>query len=55
VPLADAAAAASAAPARALGMSAPAGTIAPGAPADLVVTDERLRPQRVLRGGRWIV
>jgi N-acetylglucosamine-6-phosphate deacetylase len=55
VPLADAAEAASAAPARALGLPGPAGTIAPGAPADLVVTDERLRPRRVLRDGRWIV
>jgi N-acetylglucosamine-6-phosphate deacetylase len=55
VPLAAAAAAASVAPARALGLPGPAGTIASGAPADLVVTDDRLRPQRVLRDGRWIV
>ena len=54
VPLAAAAAAASAAPAQALGLPRPTGTIAAGAPADLIVTDERLRPQRVLRDGRWI-
>jgi N-acetylglucosamine-6-phosphate deacetylase len=54
VPLADAATAASAAPARILGLPGHAGTLAPGAPADLVVTDERLRPSRVLRDGRWI-
>jgi N-acetylglucosamine-6-phosphate deacetylase len=54
VPLPDAAAAASAAPARALGLDAAVGTLTPGARADLVVTDAALRPQRVLRDGRWL-
>jgi N-acetylglucosamine-6-phosphate deacetylase len=54
VPLADAVAAASAAPARVLGLPGRAGTLAPGAPADLVVTDEKLHPRRVLRDGRWV-
>lgn len=30
------------------------GGVAPGAAADLVVTDEALRVRRVLRKGRWI-
>ncbi|HSZ38445.1 MAG TPA: N-acetylglucosamine-6-phosphate deacetylase [Trebonia sp.] len=58
VPLADAARAASSAPARVLalgaGLEVPAGTLAVGARADLVVTDDRLRVRRVLRAGRWI-
>jgi N-acetylglucosamine-6-phosphate deacetylase len=58
IPLADAARAASSAPARVLalgaGLEAPAGTLAAGARADLVVTDDRLRVRRVLRAGRWI-
>lgn len=63
VPLADAACAASMAPARVLGLgaapgngsSAPApGALTPGNRADLVVADGRLRVQRVMRAGRWI-
>jgi N-acetylglucosamine-6-phosphate deacetylase len=54
IPLADAADAASAAPARVLGLPGHPGTLVPGAPADLIVTDEHLRPRRVLRDGRWI-
>ncbi|MCL2731562.1 MAG: amidohydrolase family protein [Actinomycetia bacterium] len=54
IPLAAAAAAASASPARALRLPEGTGTLAPGTPADLVVADERLRPRRVLRGGRWL-
>jgi N-acetylglucosamine-6-phosphate deacetylase len=61
IPLADAALAASAAPARVLGLDrgpatgAPApGMLAPGSRADLVVTDGALRVRRVLRAGRWI-
>jgi N-acetylglucosamine-6-phosphate deacetylase len=53
IPLMDAADAASAAPARALALPGHPGTLIPGAPADLVVTDEHLRPRRVLRDGRW--
>jgi len=53
VPLADAARAASAAPARVLGLT-DRGRIAAGMVADLVVTDCELAPLRVLRGGRWL-
>lgn len=53
VPLADAAVAASAAPARALGLDGPVGVLAPGARADLVVTDAGLEARRVMRDGRW--
>jgi N-acetylglucosamine-6-phosphate deacetylase len=54
VPLADAARAASAAPARVLGLSASRGALAPGMVADLVVTDEKLGLRRVMRAGRWL-
>jgi N-acetylglucosamine-6-phosphate deacetylase len=54
VPLADAARAASAAPARVLGLSASRGTLAPAMVADLVVTDENLALRRVMRAGRWL-
>jgi N-acetylglucosamine-6-phosphate deacetylase len=54
VPLADAARAASAAPARVLGLSASRGALAPGMVADLVVTGENLRLRRVMRAGRWL-
>jgi N-acetylglucosamine-6-phosphate deacetylase len=53
VPLADAAAAASAAPARALGLS-DIGSITAGAPADLLVTGPDLQVRQVLRGGDWV-
>jgi N-acetylglucosamine-6-phosphate deacetylase len=53
VPLADAATAASAAPARALGLPG-TGSITAGAPADLVVANRDLRVRQVLRGGKWI-
>jgi N-acetylglucosamine-6-phosphate deacetylase len=53
VPVADAARAASEAPARVLGL-ADRGRIAPGMAADLVVTDEGLNARRVLRAGRWL-
>jgi N-acetylglucosamine-6-phosphate deacetylase len=52
--LADAARAASAAPARVLGLSASRGALAPGMVADLVVTDENLGLRRVMRAGRWL-
>jgi N-acetylglucosamine-6-phosphate deacetylase len=54
VPLADAARAASAAPARVLGLSVSRGALAPGMVADLVVTDENLALRRVMRAGRWL-
>jgi N-acetylglucosamine-6-phosphate deacetylase len=54
VPLADAARAASSAPARVLGLSAARGALAPGLAADLVVTDENLALRRVMRAGRWL-
>jgi N-acetylglucosamine-6-phosphate deacetylase len=54
VPLADAARAASEAPARVLGLTASRGAVAPGMVADLVVADENLNLRRVLRAGRWI-
>jgi N-acetylglucosamine-6-phosphate deacetylase len=53
VPLAEAARAASEAPARVLGL-ADRGGIAPGMAADLVLTDESLAVRRVLRAGRWL-
>jgi N-acetylglucosamine-6-phosphate deacetylase len=53
VPLADAARAASASPARVLGLT-DRGQIAPGMAADLVVTDPALALRRVLRAGRWL-
>jgi N-acetylglucosamine-6-phosphate deacetylase len=54
VPLADAARAASAAPARVLGLSASRGALAPGMVADLVVAGENLGLRRVMRAGRWL-
>ncbi len=53
VPLADAARAASQAPARVLGL-ADRGALEPGAVADLVVANEDLTPRRVMRAGRWL-
>lgn len=54
VPLADAARAASQAPARVLGLAASRGALAAGVPADLVVADRDLTPRRVMRAGRWL-
>jgi len=54
VPLADAARAASEAPARVLGLSASRGALAPGMVADLVVTGGNLALRRVMRAGRWL-
>ena len=54
VPLADAARAASVAPARVLGLAASRGALAAGMAADLVVTDENLTLRRVMRAGRWL-
>ena len=54
VDLTAAVAAASSGPAAVLGIDARAGTLAPGRPADLVVTDRALQPLRVMRGGVWV-
>jgi N-acetylglucosamine-6-phosphate deacetylase len=53
VPVADAARAASRAPARVLGLG-DRGRLAPGVTADLVVTEENLALRQVLRAGRWL-
>ena len=54
VTLHDAVTAATATPARILGLEGHIGVIAPGARADLVVLDESLSVRRVLRQGKWI-
>jgi len=54
VPLADAVLAAGRTPAGVLGR-ADIGVLAPGARADVLVTDDDLRPRRVLRGGVLVV
>jgi N-acetylglucosamine-6-phosphate deacetylase len=54
VPEADAIRAASEAPSRVLGLGGGRGSLAPGSPADLIVTDERLAVRRVMRAGRWL-
>ncbi|MFI2366077.1 N-acetylglucosamine-6-phosphate deacetylase [Promicromonospora sp. NPDC019610] len=51
VPLVDAVRSATAVPARVLGLAGEVGTLAPGARADVLVTDADLRPVRVLRHG----
>jgi N-acetylglucosamine-6-phosphate deacetylase len=54
VPLVDAVSAATATPARLLGLDADVGDVAPGFRADLLVTDPDLHLHAVLRAGRWI-
>ena len=49
----QASAAASANPARVLGLEASIGPIAPGGSADLVVLDDDLRVTAVMAGGGW--
>ena len=53
IDLADAVAAASLTPARALSLTG-VGSLAPGARADVLVVDEALHPLRVLRHGAWL-
>lgn len=53
VPLAEAVLAASATPARVLGLGL-RGALEPGLAADLVLADSRLRVRRVMRAGRWL-
>ena len=48
---ADALAAATIRPARAIGLSS---GLTPGASADLVLADADGRPRRIMRGGRWL-
>jgi N-acetylglucosamine-6-phosphate deacetylase len=50
----DAARMAATTPARAIGLGAEVGAIAPGLRADLVLLDEDLRPVGVMRGGSWV-
>ena len=47
--------AATATPARLLGLDSEVGDVVPGRRADLLITDEDLQPAAVLRTGRWIV
>ncbi len=54
VPVVDAVRAASQSPARLLGLDADRGALAPGLAADVLVVDEHLRLQRVMRAGRWL-
>lgn len=54
LPIEAASAAASANPARVLGIADRTGAIAPGLDADLVVLDDELRVRRVMRGGAWV-
>jgi N-acetylglucosamine-6-phosphate deacetylase len=55
VPLATAVTAASATPARLLGLDHEVGDLAVGLRADVVLTDPELNPLDVMRGGRWLV
>jgi N-acetylglucosamine-6-phosphate deacetylase len=41
-------------PARAIGIAGEVGALAPGLRADLVVLDEELRVERVMRAGSWL-
>jgi N-acetylglucosamine-6-phosphate deacetylase len=54
VDLVDAVTAASATPASVIGIAQRAGELAPGRQADLIVVDEALELQRVMRAGEWL-
>lgn len=54
VPLQDAVMSASTVPAEVLGLSGQAGDLCAGMPADVVVTDPKLKLAGVLRQGRWV-
>jgi N-acetylglucosamine-6-phosphate deacetylase len=54
VPLPDAVTAATATPARLLGLEGEVGDVVPGRRADLLITDFDLQPCGVLRAGTWI-
>ena len=54
VPLVDAVHAAATTPAQVLGRG-DVGSLAAGRRADLLLVDDDLRPQRVMRAGQWLV
>jgi len=54
VPLPAAVTAATATPARLLGLDSEVGDVVPGRRADLLITDDELTPRAVLRAGRWV-
>jgi N-acetylglucosamine-6-phosphate deacetylase len=54
VPLSDAVTAATATPARLVGLDHEVGDVVPGRRADLLITDDDLRPRAVMRAGRWV-
>ena len=54
VPLPDAVIAATATPARLIGLGGEAGDVAVGRRADLLLTDDTLLPRAVMRVGRWV-
>jgi len=54
LPVPDAVAAASATPARVLGMDDRVGALRPGLAADVVITDEAFRLRAVMRRGQWL-
>jgi N-acetylglucosamine-6-phosphate deacetylase len=54
VPLTDAVTAATATPARLIGMDDEVGHVAPGRRADLLLTDDDLLLRAVMRAGRWV-
>jgi N-acetylglucosamine-6-phosphate deacetylase len=54
VALPDAVTAATATPARLIGLDAEVGDVVPGRRADLLITDADLLPRAVLRAGHWI-
>jgi N-acetylglucosamine-6-phosphate deacetylase len=55
LPVPAAAAAASATPARVLGLAGRTGALSPGLAADLVLCDKDFRPRAVMRQGQWLV
>jgi N-acetylglucosamine-6-phosphate deacetylase len=54
LPVPDVAAAASAVPARVLGLGDRTGALTPGRAADLVICDDDFRPRAVMRQGEWL-
>jgi N-acetylglucosamine-6-phosphate deacetylase len=54
VPLPDAVTAATATPARLVGLDDEVGDVVPGRRADLLITDDDLLPRAVMRAGRWV-
>jgi N-acetylglucosamine-6-phosphate deacetylase len=54
VPLPDAVTAATATPARLVGLDGEVGDVVAGRRADLLITDDDLQPRAVMRAGRWV-